>query len=798
MFAVDSGMMLHAPSRRRTVVEHADGGVDVVLATSIGNGEDLGPAVRHSFESGKPEALLHQLRNIVRKKEVEIEELCKLHYEDFIVAVDELRGVLVDADELKSMLSSENLRLQEVASALLLRLEELLELYLIKKNVTEALQILKVCVQVSKLCLTCNMHVSNSRFYPALKTLDMIKRNYIQNTPLKPLRKVIEKQIPALKLHIEKKVCSEFNDWLVHIRSAAKEIGQLAIGQASSARQREEEKRARRREAEEQSRTGVGDVACALDIEYIDEDSMLEFDLTPVYRAHHIHTCLGIEEKFRDYYYKNRLMQLNLDLQISSAQPFLESHQAFFAQIAGFFIVEDRVRRTAGGLLSDSQVEAIWETAIAKMTTVLEDQFSRTDTASHLLLIKDFVTLLGATLTGHGYRVAPLLEVLDSSRDKYHELLLSECWKQISDILASDSFEQMVIKKEYEYNMNVLSFQLQSSDIMPAFPFIAPFSSSVPDVCRIVRSFIEDSVNYLSYGGHINFYEVVKKYLDKLVIGVLNEALLNMIHTGNLGVSQAMQIAANIAVLEDSCDLFLWQAAQLCSVPLRLVERPHAGLTAKAVLKASQNAAYNALVNVIDSKLDEYLALMNGINWTADEAPENANDYIHEVVVYLDFLISTAQQILPAEALYKIGVGALNHISDSIVAAFLSESLKRFTLNAVIGIGNDLKTLEAFAAERFQSTGLSELKKDRSFRECLVEARQLVNLLVSNQPENFMNPVIREKNYGALDYKKVASICEKFKDAPDRLFGSLSSRNTKQDARKKSMDMLKRRLKDFS
>jgi len=491
-------------------------------------------------------------------------------------------------------------------------------------------------------------------------------------------------------------------------------------------------------------------------------------------------------------------MQLNLDLQISTAQPFLESHQPFFAQIAGFFIVEDRVLRTAGGLLSESQVETIWDTAAAKMTAILEHQFSRLDTASHLLLIKDFVTLLGATLRRCGYRVTPLLDVLDNSRDKYHELLLDECRKQMADILSSDTFEQMVIRKEYEYNMNVLSFQLQSSDIAPVFPYVAPFSSSVPDACRIIRSFIDDSVSYLSYGGQMNFYDVVKKYLDKLLIEVLNQSLLNMIHGGNLGVSQAMQIAANIAVFERACDLFLWQVAQRCGIPIRLVERPHAGLTAKAVLKASQNAAYNALVNLVNTNLDDFMVQINNINWIADDAPQNGNEYINEVVIYLETLLSSAQQILPLEALYKLMIGSLDHIADSIVAAFLSDNVKRFTLSAVIGIDSDLKKLESFADESFHSTGLSDLKKDRSLKDCLVESRQLINLLLSNQPENFMNPVIREKNYKALDYKKVANICDKFRDSPDRLFGSLSNRNTKQNARKKSMDMLKKRLKDFN
>lgn len=787
-----------AQPKKKSVVESGDGGLGLGLAAFIANGEDLGPIIRHAFETGKPEALMHNLRSIVKKKEVEIEELCRLHYEDFILAVDELRGVLVDADELKSMLSGENLHLQDVASALLLKLDELLELYSVKKNVGEAITTLKICVKVTSLCMACNSYIAEAKFHPALKTLDLIEKGYLQNIPVKLLKKVVEKQIPLIKLHIEKKVCSEFNDWLVHIRRMAKQIGQVSIGQASLARQKDEEMRARQREAEEHSHAGPDEHLYTLNVENTDEETTLDFDLTPVYRAHHIHICLGIGEKFRDYYYKNRLMQLNLDMQISASQPFLESHQPFLAQVAGFFIVEERVLRTADGLLSESQVETTWETAVAKITSVLEDQFPRMGTASHLLLIKDYVTLLGAVVKKYGYQITQLIEVLEKSRDKYHQLLLAECRKQIDDILANDSYEQMIIKKEYEYNMNVTAFHLEPDDVIPDFPYVAPFSSSVPDVCRIVRSFIEDSVSYLSYGGHMNFYDMVKGYLDRLLIEVLNDSLLNMIYARSLAMSQMMQLAGNIAVLEQACDLYLLHSAQVCGIPKRVAERSHSGLTARAVLKASQNAAYNALINLANSKIDEFMVLLDNVNWIVEEAPDNANDYMNEVLIYLETLVSTAQEILPLEALYKVVSGAMSHISDSIMTTLLNDGVERFTVNAVLGIDIDLNVFEAFADEKFHSTGLSDLGKETTFRDCLVEIRQLVNLLLSSQPEYFINPVIRERNYGTLDYKKLAIVCDKFKDSADGLFGSLSNRNTKQNARKKSMDVLKRRLKDFS
>ena len=789
---------MDAKPKRRTAVENGDGGEDLVLATLIGNGEDLGPIVRHAFEMGRPESLFHQLKSVVRKKEVEIEELCKSHYEEFILAVDELRGVLVDAEELKSELASENFRLQEVGSALLVKLEELLESYWIKKNVTEAIKTSKICIQVLELCVKSNNHMLESQFYPALKTVDLIERTYLQNIPVKALKTAIGKTIPVIKLHIEKKVTSQFNEWLVQVRSSAKDIGQTAIGHTLSARQRDEEMLEHQRKAEEQNISGLGDFVYTLDVEENDEDSVVKFDLTPLFRVYHIHDCLGIQEQFREYYYKNRLLQLNSDLQISTTQPFVESYQTYLAQIAGYFIVEDRVLRTAGDLLSANHVETMWEVAVAKMTSVLEEQFSHMDSATHLLLVKDYVTLLGETFRQYGYEVGQILEVVDLSRDKYHELLLGECHEQIVNTLGSDTYEQMVMRKDADYENNVLSFHLQTSDIMPAFPYYAPFSSMVPDTCRIVRSFIKGSVDYLSYGVHTNFYDIVRKYLDKLLIDVLNEVMLSTIHGGAVGVSQAMQIAANISVLERACDFFLRYAAQLCGIPIRSVERPQASLTAKVVLKTSRDAAYLALLNLVNTKLDEFMNITENINWTSEETPQNGNDYINEAVIYLDTILSTAQQILPLDALHKVGSGALEHISNSIVGAFLSDSVRRFNANAVLSINNDLKIIEDFADERFHSTGLSEIYKEGSFRGCLLEARQLINLLSSSQPENFMNPVIRQKNYDALDYKNVASICDKFKDSHDGIFGSLSTRNTKQSARKKSMDMLKKRLKDFN
>lgn len=635
----------------------------------------------------------------------------------------------------------------------------------------------------------------------SLKTVDSIEREFVilDKTPSATIRRMLEDRIPMIRSNIERQVSKQFGDWLVEIRTVSRNLGQLAIGQASAARQREEELRIKQRQAEEQSRLSSRDLVYVLEEE--DDDVVIgageegrdgyRIDLIPLYRAYHIHQTLGLENRFKQYYFENRKLQLTSDFQVSSMTPFLESHQTFFAQIAGFFIVEDRILRTGGQLISKMEVESLWDTAVSKMCSVLEDQFSRMQTANHLLLIKDYVSLLSVTLRRYGYPVDALLDVLSKHRDKYHELLLSDCRKQISEALAADKFEQMLMKKEYEYTMNVLAFQIQTSDIIPAFPYVAPFSTTVPDCCRIVRSFIEDSVSFMSYGGQLDFYDIVKKYLDRLLTEALDGALLKLIDTSIHGVSQAMQVAANMAVFERACEFFFKHAAQLSGVPLRMVERSRRLFP----LNKSRDAAEDMLSGLLKKKVDGFMTLIENVNWMADDPPPNGNEYVNEVIIYLETLVSTAQQILPVHVLKRVMQDVLSHISEMIVGALAAEPVKRFNINAIMGIDIDVKLLESFAEN--QAALMSEADA-KQLKSALAEARQLCNLLLSNHPENFLNPVIRERSYNALDYRKVVVISEKLRDQSDRLFGTFGSRNYRQNPKKKSLDQLIKRLKDVN
>nr|GEX42836.1 exocyst complex component SEC15B [Tanacetum cinerariifolium] len=114
--------------------------------------------------------------------------------------------------------------------------------------------------------------------------------------------------------------------WIVLGAMLIKNLGQVAIGQASAGRQREEELRIRQRQSEEQRRLSVRDTVYAPEEDGEDDGVVnggdggnvggggaLGFDSTPLYRSYQIHQTLRLEDGFKKYYFENRKLRLTLD-----------------------------------------------------------------------------------------------------------------------------------------------------------------------------------------------------------------------------------------------------------------------------------------------------------------------------------------------------------------------------------------------------------------------------------------------------------------------------------------------------
>ncbi|KAG1361340.1 putative Exocyst complex component SEC15B [Cocos nucifera] len=137
----------------------------IQLYSVICNGEDLGPFIHKPFASGHPKSLLHSLHQFARSKESDIEEVCKVHYQDFICTVNNLRSLLSDIDSLKSALFNSNAAFQSAAGPLLSSRNAYLEARAVASNLSTALAAARPCICLLDLLACANTHLTTNDLY---------------------------------------------------------------------------------------------------------------------------------------------------------------------------------------------------------------------------------------------------------------------------------------------------------------------------------------------------------------------------------------------------------------------------------------------------------------------------------------------------------------------------------------------------------------------------------------------------------------------------------------------------------
>ncbi|GKG15608.1 exocyst complex component SEC15B, partial [Tanacetum coccineum] len=55
------------------------------------------------------------------------------------------------------------------------------------------------------------------------------------------------------------------------------------------------------------------------------------------------------------------------------------------------------------------------------------------------------------------------------------------------------------------------------------------------------------------------------------------------------------------------------------------------------------------------------------VKWMIDKLPQNENEYVNEVIIFLETLLSTAQQILLCQVLKHVSQDVISQILESIV-----------------------------------------------------------------------------------------------------------------------------------
>ena len=382
--------------------------------------EYWGPTFRGVYESGQHELFLERLEERIKRHDKDIEKMCSHHYQGFIESVRDLLRVRSQATQLKKEVETIDLEMRSSCKKVITGSENLVKARTTETNITATIDSLSLCLPVLQMLTKLSKQMKEKKYHPALKTLEQLEQSHLPKIANYRFSKQMREQIPVLREAIKQSSMTDLKDFLENIRKFSPKMGEIAMRHASETLEMDP--------SGNKLNTNSTDYEALSESTYDTEEDLSAPDLVdfgPVYRCLHIYTVLGEREIYERYYRKQRAQQCTLTLTPpNNMHEDIDGYRTYFHAIVGFFVCEDHILNTGGGLVSKGYLEEVWQGAAAKIVATLRTHTAYCTDSRLMLSIKNLVMLFASTLKSYGYNVDRLYELLQDLRDHYNEVLM--------------------------------------------------------------------------------------------------------------------------------------------------------------------------------------------------------------------------------------------------------------------------------------------------------------------------------------------------------------------------------------
>ncbi|RHZ47096.1 hypothetical protein Glove_593g29 [Diversispora epigaea] len=716
------------------------------------NLEQLGPIIKSIYDTDRQEAFLEQLAVFVRKKEGEIERMCNSNYQEFVHSVDQLLKVRQGTVNLKNKIIDLNYDVQKSGKKVAVKKKELIQTRKIQKNIDEAVETLQSCLYILDMAIRVDNLVEERKYYSALRTLEELQTVHLRKVIQYEFAKHMQESIPVMQNNVKNAVTKEMKEWLFRVQQDTRQVGKSAMEQM---RLRQERWRAK-----VQQNPDLRSVAVSSPIEMVMNEEnefdiinndQVKIDFRPLYQCLHIHEELGKRSEFKSNYEEDRKAQANLVLSQSFTlrENDEKGFEAFLQEIVGFFVIEHVIVHSTQNFRSQSEVDNLWENVIAKVVKIVSESLDDCYDPILFQKIKFCLFTFIQTLEDYGYNVNSFTDLILTVFQRYSEMLKHKFSEDFHQTIVDDYYMPMQIQypEEYEAVADACWFKEGDHRISQGYPRTLPFSQAYPSCCLDIKNFISQYYQFAEDDSRQYSYvdDIAKQTLDNLLIEHVNGVLLGKLKSTNM--SQIVQIIINLEYFESACE----ELEKL----LKSKRSSHRGgkiqLIAAGEFRETRKKAEKRIFELVNSKIDDFLELAD-YDWTPATFQNNPSPFLQDMVGFLRALIGSTLYNLPMSIKTFINFDALSHLATSLRILILSPDVKKINSNAVINFDADVNFLENFARSL----------EDPNIVDAFLELRQIVNLLNSDNVEEYLNPSTRNKKYSHLKPIDVISLFDKW------------------------------------
>ncbi|KKA29485.1 hypothetical protein TD95_001606 [Thielaviopsis punctulata] len=711
--------------------------------------DQLIPILKDAAGTGRTGSLIQSLNAYADEKEAEIEQIGLTQHGEFLASVNQLQQVRESTVSLTAEIMSLNESIQTSTEKLAAQKQALVNTRAIRQNLADASSALEESLKILHAVNNAHELIRKKNYYAALKSLDDLQNEHliptIQNkyATQQRLADVIQKSIPSSQRTISDAVMTDLNTWLFRIRETSQFLGEVAFYHTELRRERQRERVKENSYMSNFKLNSAIELVCDDGEEFnVLDNEELQIDFTPLFECLHIHESLGQSERFRAEYSATRRQQK--DLLVPGSVDLLSDGETSLSSllegIAGFAIIEKATLQRLPQLRSTIDVEELWDSMCQKSMSLTSRALNNVSDAEGLLKIKGFIAMFIQTMEGWGYSVAMLDSFLLTLFQKYSELLKQRFSEDFHEIVSTDDYMPMAIQtpEEYEKVVNVSWFNQEKPASELTFPCVLPFSQMYPLCCIDIRNFLNQfyffSDDHFQHPSLID--ETLRKALDELLIEKVCRSLVEKLSSQYLG--QIVQILINLEHFEIACH-------ELEQLLIRARSSTSAGgpvtLRATEEFKDKKKTAEKRIFELVNSKIDDLVDTAE-YNWMSPTPPTETSNYMQTLTTYLSNIMNSTLLGLPREIKELIYFDALSHAANKILALPLSSDVKQINLNGVSALSKDVAYLTEF---------VDSLENGAMLRENLDELQQTINLMQSDNHDEFFDISTRNKKYGRVD-----------------------------------------------
>ncbi|KAI1109977.1 exocyst complex subunit Sec15-like-domain-containing protein [Nemania sp. NC0429] len=732
----------------------------IILSTTDAEFLDqLIPVLKDATSTSRTGGLTQNLSQYADDREVEIERIGLTKHEEFLGSVNQLQNVRERTVALTADILELNQSIQASTEKLAAQKQALVNTRAVRENISDVSEALKESLKILHSVNNAHDLIRKKKYYGALKSLDDLQNEFLiptiqnQYATQHRLADLIQKSIPGSQKTISEAVMTDLNTWLFHIRELSQFLGEVAFFHTDSRRQRQQDRIRQNDFLDHFSLNSAIELVFDESEEYdvLDNDE-LQVDFTPLFEALHIHEALGQIDKFRAEYAATRRRQKELLLpsSVSLTTDDEQSLSSLLEGIAGFAIIEKATMRRAPQLRTAIDIEELWDSMCSTVISLTSKALGDVHNAEVLVQIKGVFALFIQTMEGWGYSVSRLDDFLVTLFDKYAELLKRRFSEDFQEIVSTDDYMPMAIntREEYEKVANVSWFAQDQSIDELTFPCVLPFSQMYPLCCIDIRNFLNQfyffSNDYFQHPTKID--DALRKSLDELLTEKVCKSLVERLSSQYPG--QIVQILTNLEHFETACQ-------ELEQLLIRARSSGSAGgpltLAATEQFREHKKTAEKRIFELVNSKIDDLMETAE-YDWMAHTPPREPSNYIQTLTTYLSNIMSTTLLGLPREIKELIYFDALSHSASKILALPLSPDVKKINPNGVIALAQDVQHLTEF---------VDGLENGFMLRSNLDELEQTIQLLQSENTDEFFDVSTRNKKYGRVDAMNGPILLEK-------------------------------------